>query len=51
MSSFLNKLMPTAQQVNLARRWSIQNENDLVQVRLNDFGKISEWHHLCLGDS
>jgi hypothetical protein len=32
MSSFINRLTPTAQQVNLARRWTVQNENDLLQV-------------------
>jgi hypothetical protein len=38
MSSFLNKIIPTAQQVNLARRYSVQNENDLLQETI--FGKF-----------
>jgi hypothetical protein len=28
-----NKVSVHAQAINLARRWSVQNENDLMQVR------------------
>ncbi|GKY92273.1 hypothetical protein MPSEU_000198400 [Mayamaea pseudoterrestris] len=47
MSSFINKIVPTAQQVNLARRWTVQNENDLVQENLfeDDFMDISKQSH------
>ena len=32
-----NKIAVHTNAVNLARRWSIQNENDLMQVRKSNF--------------